>query len=397
MAAHLEGKGSSVLDFTGFAQKFGPVLSFIRLGADPGAINQVRIDTRGADAVIGCDVVVSSSPKASACYRPGTRVALNLAEMPTGDVVRQRDARLDVTGREAAIAEAVGPENVASFDANGAAERLLGDSVFANVMMLGFAWQQGLVPVSFEALARAIELNGVAIDRNMTAFSLGRILAARPDALARQLDGPARREETLDDLIGRRADFLAEYQDRTWADRFNARIGRFRATGAPEDLVRHAVRSLFKLMSYKDEYEVARLHTRTGFAEGLSRDFEGDFTVNYHLAPPFLPLGKDARGRPRKRRFGPWMSHAFGALARMKRVRGTVFDPFGYTGERRMERALIGWYEDLLESCPRAPVGEQHARWARILSAPMDIRGYGPVKSEAVDRVKTEVAALLKE
>ncbi len=141
-------------------------------------------------------------------------------------------------------------------------------------------------------------------------------------------------------------------------------------------------------MSYKDEYEVARLHTRTGFAEGLSRDFEGDFTVNYHLAPPFLPLGKDARGRPRKRRFGPWMGHAFGALARMKRVRGTVFDPFGYTDERRMERALIGWYEDLLESCPRAPMGEQHARWARILSAPMDIRGYGPVKSEAVDRVK---------
>ena len=153
MAAHLEGKGASVLDFTGFAQKFGPVLSFIRLGPTPDAINQVRIDPGSADAVIGCDVVVSSSPKASACYRRGTRVVLNLAEMPTGDVVRHRDADLAVPAREAAIAAAVGRENLAAFDANRAAEALLGDSVYANIIMLGFAWQQGLVPVSFEALS----------------------------------------------------------------------------------------------------------------------------------------------------------------------------------------------------------------------------------------------------
>ena len=156
-----------------------------------------------------------------------------------------------------------------------------------------------------------------------------------------------------------------------------------------------AARSLFKLMSYKDEYEVARLHTRTGFAERIARDFEGDFTVNYHLAPPLLPLGTDARGRPRKRQFGPWIRPAFAALARMKRLRGTALDPFGHTAERRMERALIGWFEDLLDRCPASPDGDEHARWTRIVAAPMDIRGYGPIKDEAAARVKAEVAALL--
>ena len=210
MAAHLEGKGASVLDFTGFAQKFGPVLSFIRLGPTPEAINQVRIDPGSADAVIGCDIVVSSSPKASACYRRGTRVVLNLAEMPTGDVVRRRDADLAVPAREAAIAGAVGPENLAAFDANRAAETLLGDSVYANMMMLGFAWQQGLVPVSFDALARAIDLNGVARERNHAAFACGRLMAAKPEALAPSLgpepppDGDARRPHRAPRRLPRR-------------------------------------------------------------------------------------------------------------------------------------------------------------------------------------------------
>jgi len=395
MAAHLEGKGASVLDFTGFAQKFGPVLSFIRLGKGPEAINQVRIDARSADAVIGCDVVVSSSPKASVCYRPGTKVVLNRGEMPTGDIVRHRDASLRVDAREAAIAGAVGRDNLSAFDANAAAERLLGDSVFANVMMLGYAWQKGLVPVSLYALSRAIELNGVARDENNAAFAIGRILAARPESLAAALGPETPKTETLDALIERRATFLADYQDAAYADRFRDRLARFRAAlpaGTPEELASQAARSLFKLMAYKDEYEVARLHTRTGFAEKLAEAFEGDFKVNYHLAPPMLPLGKDARGRPRKRRLGPWMHRCFAVLARMKRLRGTALDPFGHTAERRMERALIGWFEDILARCPGALTEANRATWARILQAPMDIRGYGPVKEEAAAKVKAEVA-----
>jgi len=185
MAAHLEGKGASVLDFTGFAQKFGTVLSYVRLAPAPGGVNQVRIDQGAADAVIACDIVASSSPKASACYRRGTAVVLNRAEMPTGDLVLKRDADLRAAAREAAIAAAVGAESVRAFDANRAAEALMGDGVYANVMMLGYAWQRGMVPVSFEALSHAIELNGVAVAANHRAFACGRLLAARPEAQAR--------------------------------------------------------------------------------------------------------------------------------------------------------------------------------------------------------------------
>jgi indolepyruvate ferredoxin oxidoreductase len=179
MAAHLEGKGASILDFTGFAQKFGAVLSFVRIGRDPDALNQVRIDTGMADAVIGCDVVVSSSPKASGTYQPGTSVALNLASMPTGDLVLRRDADLKIDARASAIASVVGADNMGAFDANSASEALFGDAVYANVMMLGFAWQRGLVPVTLDALTRAIELNNVAVDANKRALACGRLMAVR--------------------------------------------------------------------------------------------------------------------------------------------------------------------------------------------------------------------------
>jgi indolepyruvate ferredoxin oxidoreductase len=191
MAAHLEGRGSSVLDFTGFAQKFGPVLSFIRLAGSPDAINQVRIDNAAADALIGCDIVVSSSPKASATYRAGMKAVINLAEMPTGDIVRIRDADLQSRRRLKEIARVAGEENLRSFDANRMAEKLFGDSVYANMLMLGFAWQEGLVPVSLAAMERAIELNGVTVARNRQAFAAGRLAAADPDF--RSLREPERR------------------------------------------------------------------------------------------------------------------------------------------------------------------------------------------------------------
>ena len=212
MAAHLEGKGASVLDFTGFAQKFGPVLSFIRLSATPEAIHQVRIDHGAADALIGCDIVVSSSSKASTTYRPAMRAVLNMAEMPTGDMVRNRDVDLVTQQRLQSIAELIGADNIVSFDANRAATTLFGDTVFANMIMLGAAWQRGLVPVTLNALMRAIELNGVATDQNKQAFASGRLAAADPN-FRTSLEGAGPVTETLDDTIARRAEFLQAYQD----------------------------------------------------------------------------------------------------------------------------------------------------------------------------------------
>ncbi len=398
MAAHLEGKGASVLDFTGFAQKFGPVLSYLRIARDPGEINQVRIDDGAADALIGCDLVVSSSPKASRHYRPGTRAIVNSAEMPTGDVVRNRDADLAVTMRLDAIRQTIAEGEMDVFDANRAAEKLLGDSVFANMMLLGFAWQRGLVPVSFEALSRAVELNGVAVNKNHQAIAWGRLAADDPAFVEAHVDPKPDLSETLDELIERRQTFLSEYQDAAWAERYRRTVDRVRAAEGGKGsvaLTSAVAKSLFKLMSYKDEYEVARLHSDPAFQSQLNAEFEGDFKINYHLAPPMLNTDTDARGWPRKRQFGPWMKQAFRLLAPAKRLRGTVFDPFGYTDERRMERQLIGWYEEVVEQL-LARMGEGDlADLAEIAAAPLDIRGFGPVKEQAVHKVRRNVERLL--
>ncbi|SHE83036.1 indolepyruvate ferredoxin oxidoreductase [Ruegeria intermedia] len=396
MAAHLEGKGASVLDFTGFAQKFGTVLSYIRLGTAPEALNQVRIDQGSADAVIGCDIVVSSAPKASAHYRKGTQVVLNRAEMPTGDLVLRRDAQLKVDARETAIANVVGPDHVSGFDANAAAEALLGDAVFANVMMLGYAWQKGLVPVSESALGQAILLNGVAVEKNRLAFAIGRCIAADPARLDGYTD-PRPEVETLDQMIDRRAAFLTEYQNAAYSKQYTDRIARFRAAQpeAPEDLIRAVARNLFKLMAYKDEFEVARLMTGAAFAKELSEQFEGDFKVKYHMAPPLLVGPKDARGRPQKRVFGPWLRSAMGHLARFKSLRGTALNPFGYHGEARMHRETLAWYQALLDRAEREFTPDRQAAWTDALAAADEIRGYGPVREEAVRKARAVVEQAL--
>tara|TARA_R110002110_G_scaffold106423_6_gene266805 strand:- start:3806 stop:7204 length:3399 start_codon:yes stop_codon:yes gene_type:complete len=391
MAAHLEGKGASVLDFTGFAQKFGTVLGYVRLARHPDDIHQVRIEARHADAVIGCDMVVSSAPKASPHYRPGTQIVLNRAEMPTGDLVLNRDADLAIATREAAIAKVVGAQNLAGFDANATAERLMGDAVFANVMMLGFAWQRGLVPVTLDALYRAIDLNGVAPDKNKQAFAYGRIMAADPDQL--QPPVPQTGPQTTQGLIQHRKAFLTQYQNAAYAERYADTLARFAAGGASDAAQRAAAKSLFKLMAYKDEYEVARLHSQQGFADQIAAEFEGAYRVNYHLAPPIWPTGHDTRGRPVKRAFGPWMGRAFTLLARMKGLRGSWADVFAYGADRRMEVALIGWFEGVLDTVAQSDLPEDDA--LAVLAAPMDIRGYGPVKEEAAGKVRAEVAALL--
>ncbi|MBV6638100.1 MAG: indolepyruvate ferredoxin oxidoreductase family protein, partial [Mameliella sp.] len=394
MAANLEGRGASVLDFMGFAQKFGPVLSYLRMSSRPEDVNQARIEPSSADALIGCDLVVSSSPKASMTYRAGhTKAVVNTALMPTGDFTRNRDADLKAGDRLARISDAVDGKALQSLDANALSEALLGDTVFANVLMLGAAWQAGLVPLTEAALMRAIELNGVKPELNKQAFAWGRVAVTDHEGVARIAGIEARPVQTLEQMIDRRADFLADYQSRRWARRYRDDLQKVieaetRVAGAPGALSEAAAKGLFKLMSYKDEYEVARLHAQTGFLDGLKDRFEGEFTVRHHLAPPILSSGTDARGRPLKRSFGPWVQVAFRQLARMKRLRGTVFDPFGRTAERRMERALIREYRDLLDRLVNGLTSDNRDEAARIAGLVMEIRGFGPVKEEAVGKTR---------
>ena len=399
MAAHLEGMGASVLDFMGFAQKFGQVVSYLRIAEDPAGLNQVRIERASADALLGCDLVVSTSPKASSTLRRGhTRAIVNSAEMPTGDFVRHRDANLRAAERVAAIRDIVGDANLGTIDANAAAARLLGDTIFANVLLLGAAWQSGLVPVSFEALMRAIELNGVAVEANKRAFVWGRVAVARPEPFAALVrGGESRRDaESLDEVVDRRAGFLVGYQDGALAERYRRLVSRVRDAAADlpggDALADIVARVYFRLLSYKDEYEVARLHTQKAFLDSVREQYGPDARLRFHLAPPLLAHGKDARGRPRKRAFGAWILPLFRVLARMRRLRGTSFDPFGRSAERRMERRLIVEFEafvdDALGNLSADTVGDISRRAALYL----EIRGFGPVKSEAVETVRGQLA-----
>ncbi|WP_238367704.1 indolepyruvate ferredoxin oxidoreductase family protein [Mesobacterium pallidum] len=387
MAANLEGKRASVLDFMGFAQKFGPVISYIRMARDAAQVNQVRVEPASADALIGCDIVVSSSPKASQTFHLGTRGVVNTAVMPTGDLVQNRDADLNASARLEAIAGATG--GVSTFDANALAEALLGETVFANVMMLGAAWQAGLVPLTLDALMRAIELNGEKPDLNKRAFSWGRMAVQDRAAVEDAAGLTAAPVQTLDEQIARRVAFLTDYQDANWADTYRKEIDRIRlaetrVSGGAGPLTEAAMKGLFKLMSYKDEYEVARLHTQTGFIEGLTDRFDGAFTVTHHLAPPMLP-GRDARGRPRKRAFGQWIRPAMRLLAKGKRLRGAAFDPFGRAKERRMERALIAAFRGVIGNLSESLTAESLPEALALLRSVEKVRGFGPVKQETAD------------
>jgi len=404
MAAHLEGKGASVLDFMGFAQKFGPVLSYIRIADDPSRINQVRIEQARADALIGCDLVVSSSPKASATYRPGhTRALVNSAEISTADFVRHRDANLKVDARLAAIGNVVGAKNLATLDANSVAEKLLGNSIFANVLLLGCAWQRGLVPVSLAALKRAIDLNDVEVDKNQQAFSWGRIAASDPAYIEQlvQDDQAPSDKDSLDAVIKRRSKFLVDYQDEALAARYSQLVVRVRDAEADQGgdgrLAEAAARSYFKLLSYKDEYEVARLHTQTGFLETLRRDFGASAKIRFHLAPPLLSRKLDARGRPRKKEFGSWILPLMRVLASMRRLRGSKLDVFGMTAERRLERSLIVEFENLIDTILPSLNRDNLDQARHIAALIMDIRGYGPVKEAAIDDVRRRVATDLQD
>jgi indolepyruvate ferredoxin oxidoreductase len=400
MAAHLEGRGTSVLDFMGFAQKFGPVLSYIRFARNPSELNRVRIDNQQADAMIGCDLVVSSSPKASRTFRRGhTRAVVNTTEMSTADFVRFRDATLSAPKRVAAIEEVTGRGNLSTVAANDLAEALLGNTIYANVLMLGYAWQIGLVPVSNAALLRAIELNGVEVEKNAQAFNWGRIAAADPGYITAKIDNPDRQVsgvETLDEIIGRRAEFLTGYQDAALSKRYTDLVGRARvaekSVSSGATFSEAVARAWFKTLAYKDEYEVARLQVQSGFLEKTRAEFGAGARLRFHLAPPLLSTAVDARGRPRKKVFGAWVIPLFRLLASLRRLRGTPFDLFGMTAERRMERNLIGEFEahadELLENLTATNINVA----CDIVNEYLEIRGYGPVKEQAASEARSRIA-----
>ena len=407
MAAHLERKGASVLDFTGFAQKFGPVLSYIRIADNPDGLNQVRIDDARADALIGCDLVVSTSPRASRVYGNGhTKAVLNTTEMSTADFVRHRDASLRSSDRVAELERVVGTNNLSTVAANQLSEKLLGNTIYANVLMLGYAWQIGLLPVSLDALLRAIELNGVEIERNKDALQWGRIAAADMKSISKLITPiPAlpQAEESLDDAIQRRADILEAFQNNALSKKYTDLVEKVRTTEQSiastesELLTRAVCNAYFKTLAYKDEYEVARLHTQGDFLTGLRETYGKNSRLRFHLAPPSLTSKTDARGRPVKKEFGAWIIPVFRILASLKGLRGTALDPFGYTAERKMERSLIAELEDTVETILEQLTGENINEAASVIALYSDIRGYGPVKDAAVRKNRVLIEAGLEQ
>lgn len=409
MAAHLEGKSASVLDFMGFAQKGGSVLSFVRFADRADRLNQVRIDTQQADALLACDLVVGASPDALATVRHGrTRILANTHEVPVAESLHNPDATLRVPQLLEKLRFAAGTERVETLDAQALAESFLGDSIYSNIVALGSAWQRGLVPVSLEALLRAVELNGVAVDNNKLAFSLGRLSAADPAAIEALLRGTtleAPAAETLEALVARGILHLTAYQDAAYARAFANFVARVREREShvtPAQAAGHAAfpftqavaRSLLKLMAYKDEYEVARLYTDGEFQRTLRRQFEGDITLEFYMAPPVLSRARAGRA-PRKVRLGGWMLPFMKVLAQGRRLRGTAFDLFGRTAERRMERELVESYRARIEALlPSLEVSRLKVA-TEIAALPLAMRGFGHVKLANVALAGAREAELL--
>ncbi|WP_372392336.1 indolepyruvate ferredoxin oxidoreductase family protein [Xanthomonas sp. NCPPB 3582] len=456
MAGHLEDKGATVLDQTGLAQKGGAVTTHIRIARQPDDIHAVRIAAGEADLVLGCDMVVVNDYWALSKVREGrTQVVLNTYEAMPGTFTTQPDLQFPAAQIIAGVRTALGGRDPLLLDATQLATALLGDAIASNLFVLGYAWQHGLVPLSHAALMRAIELNGAAVAMNQQAFAWGRLAAidlpavqraaglagapapvhlqgdtpaphapgswedhdlsgqSAPRALAqtdggtlhREVDAPAallddeQLAASLDEAIARRIAFLTDYQDAAYAQRYRALVDRVRSHEAQRvpgssALTEAVARYAFKLMAYKDEYEVARLYTRGDFQRRLQQQFEGDYTVRFHLAPPLLAK-KDAQGNLIKREYGPWMFTAFKLLARLKFLRGGRLDVFGYTAERRGERQLIADYSAtvalLLERLDADNVGLA----AQIASIPEHIRGYGHIKHAHLQDAKAREAALL--
>ena len=393
VAAHLEGKGIVTQDAGGLAQKGGATWSHVLIGATQNDIRTTRVGMASADLVLGCDPIVVAGKETLMRMRPGrTHVALNTNSAPTAAFVK--NANWVNPGEQCLITVGglVGEGALGCFDADALATRMLGDSIYTNPMMLGFAWQKGWIPLGLDSLMRAMELNAVAVANNKTAFEWGRRAAHDPAAVQKLLNPgqvvafSPRQKQSLDAMVQHRVDFLTAYQDAAYATRYQQLVQKVRtaeqALGAGDKLpLSEAVaRYLFKIMAYKDEYEVARLHTDPAFAAKVNAMFEGDYTLRYHLAPPLLSAKND-KGELRKTAFGPWVRTAFKVLAPFKVLRGGVLDVFGYSEERRQERALILEYVQAIESMlPSLALSNRDAA-AAFARVPEHIRGFGHVKA----------------
>ncbi len=403
MAAHLDGMVSSQLDFMGFAQKGGAVLAFIRWAPRPELLNQVRIDTQQADLLLACDLVVGASADALQTVRRGrTHIIASSHRNPTDKFIRDPNASLHAEALEEKLRFAAGRDAMESVDAYDLALRLLGDSIGANILLLGFAWQRGRVPVSLAALERAIALNGVAVDMNRMAFQLGRLAAEQPDTVLELAEEPAAREMTLDELIAHRSAHLGDYQDAAYAARYTALVEKVREAeaGLPDPggfpLTTSVAKNYAKLLAYKDEYEVARLFSDGRFQQALAETFDGELTLSFHMAPPLLVKGKNG-GVPTKVRYSAWLLTAMKWLAKGKRLRGTRFDLFGRNPERKMERALAHAYAELVEHALTLLEPGNHADLVALTELPARIRGFGHVKLRAISEALQAESALCKQ
>jgi indolepyruvate ferredoxin oxidoreductase len=404
-AAHLEGKSASVLDFMGFAQKGGAVIAFVRLAEQAALLNQARIDTQQADAMIAGDLVVGASAEALGSLTRGrTRVAANVHQIPTAAFVADPDADLHAPGLLAKIRHAIGTDAVATCDAQDLAERLLGDTLTANVLLLGFAWQQGLVPLSRAALERALELNAVDVESNKVAFACGRLASADPTALHALLGDAAAPEaaEDIDAIIGRARKRLSDYQSAAYAQRYVDFIARVRsvesgivAPGAELELTRQVALHYARLLACKDEYEVARLYSDGSLEKALAETFSGDYSVRYHFAPEYLVRRRSDGRLTSKLSLGHWLRPALGLLASARVLRGTPLDPFGWWSARRAERALAADYAAIVELLLPGLNAANLAGAIRIAALPEKVRGFGNVKQAGAASMRAQAKELL--
>ena len=384
MAAHLDGKGISTLDMTGLAQKYGAVFSHLRIADRPEDIHAARIATGEAHAILGGDLVVSASSEALSKMLEGrTRAVVSCTDTPTAEFTRNRDWHFPLAGLQRQLTDTLGADHVQFIDAQHLATRLMGDALYANMLLLGYAWQSGLVPVSAAALDQAIELNGAAVESNRQAFAWGRRAALFPDkvtALAGPLAGQVLKEMSLAELIQHRAEHLTAYQDERLAERYRQRVGAILALG-DDALTRSVATQYARLLAPKDEYEVARLYTESDFLKRLGEQFAGNLQLSFHLAPPMLAK-PGPNGRPQKIRFGAWLLPVLRLLAKGRRLRGTWLDPFRGSPDKAGDRQLLADYEadlDLILAHPDKPDAARHlADW------PAAVRGFGPVREQAV-------------
>jgi indolepyruvate ferredoxin oxidoreductase len=403
MAAHIEGKGIVTQDSAGLAQKGGATWSHVLIADDQESIRTTRVSMAAADLIIGCDPIVSAGKETLQRMLQGrTHVALNAYSTPTAAFVKNANWQNPAEQCAADIANAVGLEGLSAFDANRVSTQVLGDTIYINPMLLGFAWQKGWVPLGHEALMRAIELNDVAVAQNIAAFEWGRHCAHHWNVVDALL-APAQviqfhKPQGVDALVAKRVAFLTDYQNASYAKRYSDIVLRVKAAEAAfhkTSLSEAVARNLFKLMAYKDEYEVARLHTNTAFLQKIGDMFEGDYTVNYHLAPPIISKTNE-KGELQKQKFGPLMLTGFKLLKHFKVLRGTPLDIFGNTEEREMERALIGEYVASIDEVLAKLNADNHALALEIANLPDAVKGFGHVKARNVVAVRSKWDGLME-